>query len=994
MVAIAQRSFAGGEIAPALYARTDLVRYATGLRTCRNFIVQRHGGATNRPGLVFINEAKDSTVACRLIPFVLDATDVADTYVLELGNGYIRFYQDGGRLTVSGVTAWANATTYVVGDLVSRSGTNYYCISAHTSATATDRPGDGSAWQTRWYALTGSVYEIPTPYTTADLAAINFVQSGDVITLVHPGYAPRELRRTAHTTWTLTAITFGPSIAAPTNVAATGGSAGARRYWAVTAIKEGTLEESLAGLFDDVDTVPSSGTPASISWNQVAGAISYNVYRSNDGLTYGLINSAGGNPIATEDTSWTDQNESATSSVDGVWASAAGQCRNPLASISATNRAYDGKYIIRGRYTLTGNGPGVTRGSADVYYSRDGEARVFAGQTEIFEVVGATISGPTAFELTIDVPDNGYATLQIDIVPSVLPSSAGTNATMNVSTGSSPDNAVAWYSGATGFTDEGDTPDYSQGPPSHPAVFAAPGDYPSSVGYFQERLFLGGSLNEPEKTRGSRIGSYKSFAVSTPLQADDAIAWSVLGRRVNAVRHLIDLGKLVVFGTGAAHVVDGDDAGTLRPDAINPKKAAANGCGTVAPVEVDDSAIFLQGRGRQIRDLKPVPNTDSYAGTDLTIMAAHLFEGRTIVDMAYQEDPNSVIWCVRSDGVLLGLTYIKDQAIWGWHRHDTQGTIENVCVVPEGDEDAVYVVVKRTIDGATVRYIERMASRYVADIVDAIFMDAALSYDGWHTGVTTMQLSGGTDYLSTEQLTLTASSATFSSGDVGNAVFLEDADGNLVRLTIEAFTSSTVVSVRSDRTVSAALRAAIGNGNGRWALAVDSVSGLDHLEGEAVAVLGDGYVESSPNNTVEHPTPLTVSGGAITLSRPYAVIHVGLPYLADLETLDLDSPGPRSVKDKKQLVNQVIAFVKETRGLWAGRPDKVTTAAPLNGLQPPRDRSQERANETYDTPPAIITDAITVSIDNNWNNNGRVLYRQPDPLPATILSAAAVGYIA
>jgi hypothetical protein len=276
---------------------------------------------------------------------------------------------------------------------------------------------------------------------------------------------------------------------------------------------------------------------------------------------------------------------------------------------------------------------------------------------------------------------------------------------------------------------------------------------------------------------------------------------------------------------------------------------------------------------------------------------------------------------------------------------------------------------------------------------DAFFVDGGLTYDGWHTGVTTMQLSGGTDYTSLEELTLTASAGTFGVGDVGNAVFLEDADGNPVQLTILSRTSSTIVTVRSDRTVSAALRAAIGNGNGRWALAVDEVTGLTHLEGQEVAVLADGYVVSSPYNTVDHPAVLAVSGGAVTLDRPYAQIHVGLPYLADLETLDLDSPGGRTVKDRKQLVNQVVAFVRSSRGLWAGRPDKVTDDEPLAGLQAVRDRSQERTTETYDTPPALVTDAVIVNIDGNWNNNGRVLYRQPDPLPLTILSAAAVGYL-
>jgi hypothetical protein len=179
---------------------------------------------------------------------------------------------------------------------------------------------------------------------------------------------------------------------------------------------------------------------------------------------------------------------------------------------------------------------------------------------------------------------------------------------------------------------------------------------------------------------------------------------------------MLDLGgKLVVFGSGTEMTVDGDDAGILRPDAVNPRKLSANGCNELAPIEIDDSAIYVQGRGTLVRDLKPI-GLDGYQGTDLTIYAAHLFSGYSLVDWDYAQNPHSVVWVVRSDGVMLGLTYLREQAVWGWHRHDTDGVIENVCVIPEGAEDAVYCVVRRTIGGATVRYVERMASRYFTDV--------------------------------------------------------------------------------------------------------------------------------------------------------------------------------------------------------------------------------------------------------------------------------------
>ena len=121
MSSISQKSFAGGEISPSLYARTDIEKYISAVRTCRNNIVMRHGGTQNRSGLYFINEVKDSSKVVRLIPFIFNA---AQTYVLEFGNTYMRVIRDSAYVEVSGVDAWLIGTTYVIGDLVVDVGVN------------------------------------------------------------------------------------------------------------------------------------------------------------------------------------------------------------------------------------------------------------------------------------------------------------------------------------------------------------------------------------------------------------------------------------------------------------------------------------------------------------------------------------------------------------------------------------------------------------------------------------------------------------------------------------------------------------------------------------------------------------------------------------------------------------------------------------------------------------------------------------------------------
>jgi hypothetical protein len=345
--------------------------------------------------------------------------------------------------------------------------------------------------------------------------------------------------------------------------------------------------------------------------------------------------------------------------------------------------------------------------------------------------------------------------------------------------------------------------------------------------------------------------------------------------------------------------------------------------------------------------------------------------------------------------VLLGLTDLREQAIWGWHRHTTDGTFENVCVLPEGTEDAIYVVVKRTINGATKRYVERFTPRAFTDVEDVALMDASLSYDGWAAvGTRTVTLTGGVTWDQTEQVTATASSGIFAASNIGDAIVLL-VGGALVRCVIEGYTSSTVVTVRADRPVPVAMQAvAIGNGSGEWALAVASVSGLSHLEGKSVTVLADGFVAASPNNidangVLTYPETI-VTGGEIAFTRAYAVIHVGLPYVADFVPLERDAID-QTVRDHESLQGKCAIRVKDSRGIWIGPADKPTTALPLKGLQ----QYKARDLEGYDDPPALITRRIEVSFDARWDKEdefGPFLIRQVDPLPLSILSIAPIGY--
>lgn len=861
MSTLSQRSFAGGELAPALYARADAAKYQSGARTLRNHLVMRHGGATSRPGSLFVGEVRYSDLGVRLIKFVFNADQ---TYVLEFGDNYMRVIHNGAYVVVNvksitGISA-ANpgvvtsaAHGYSNGDelyiagvqgLTGFNGYNYRVANA-TANTYTLTYLDGTPVNTTSmgaYTSGGTTYEIYTIYSPFEqyaLRTVKYVQSADVITFTHPDVQPYELRRTNHDAWTFTPITFTPSISAPNSVSIGGPAGTVYNEYVVTAVNSDTGEESLGSSPVGANkAAPTTSAPVTIDWPDVAGATEYNVYKGANGV-YGFIGVAG----------------------------------------------------------------------------------------------------------------------------------------------------------VSGFSDTGLTPDTTDTPPRSVNPFVGDGNFPSTVAYIQQRLMFGNTDNDPEKVWGSRTGRFKNFTTSSPLQADDAVSFTLAGRQVNSIRHLLDLGNLLVFTASGEWGILGDEAGIIRPTDINPKQYTYNGASELSPLVLNGTALYVQARGSAVRDLGFEASADGYRGSDLTIFSAHMFDGFELVAWDYQQIPHSVVWVVRDDGVLLGLTYVREHEVWAWHRHDFGGTfdedgvyqgpsyVEDVCAIPEGREDTLYVVVRREIDGRTVRYIERLSTRQVDDIKDYVGMDSALKYDGRNTDPDlTMTLSGGTTWDYLETVTLTASASTFTSGDVGNSIHLTGSDGTLIRFTITSYTSGTVVAGKPNKTIPVAMRSVAMS---EWARAVDVLSGLQHLEGQQVSVLGDGMVIASPHNP-SYQT-VTVTGGQITLDTTYSVIIAGLPFVSDIETLDVESVQAETLADKKMIVSQVTVWVDKSRGIWAG-PN-----APEGNALTGMDELKIRATEGYDEPIALATGKVTVKFDSSWNSNGRVFIRQVDPVPLTVLAVAPKG---
>jgi len=278
-------------------------------------------------------------------------------------------------------------------------------------------------------------------------------------------------------------------------------------------------------------------------------------------------------------------------------------------------------------------------------------------------------------------------------------------------------------------------------------VWSTTTGFPAASTFHQNRLSFGGGVDTPQRVDISRTGDFENMAptdVDGTVAADHAMTNTLSADQVNNIVWMSDDEKGLLAGTvGGEWIIRPSDAGALlTPANIQSKRSTAYGSANIAPIRAGRALLFVQRSKLKIRELAYLFEDDGFKAPDLTLVAEHIT--RTgIVEMAYQSEPQSVVWCVLTNGTLIGLTYDRDQSVVGWHRHIvggvsdsagvTQAKIESVAVIPNaaGDADEVYIVVNRYINGATVRYIEYLKPFWVEtnDQEDAFFVDSGLTLD-------------------------------------------------------------------------------------------------------------------------------------------------------------------------------------------------------------------------------------------------------------------------
>jgi hypothetical protein len=484
--------------------------------------------------------------------------------------------------------------------------------------------------------------------------------------------------------------------------------------------------------------------------------------------------------------------------------------------------------------------------------------------------------------------------------------------------------------------------------------------YPSCVTFYEQRLVFAGTEHQPQTLFFSKSGDYENMddAYHGTIADDDAIIYTIASNQVNAIRFLSATRTLIVGTVGGEFSVSGggtDDP--VSPTNILIKKQSNHGCANIDAIPVGNVTLFLQRAKRKIRELAYNFDVDGYVAPDMTILAEHISESG-IKSMSYQQEPNQLIWCVREDGRLVCLTYQREQQVVAWHQHIFGGAFgtgiavcESIATIPTDDKEyQSWVIIKRTINGVTRRYVEYI-NQFDFDETDNTnfnFLDSQLSYSG---ATTTLNTTVNTSVTS---IILTSATSFTTTGTV-------KIDNELITYT-GISTNTLTGCTRGTNSTTAATHTA----GATVSQVVNSVTGLEHLEGQSVSVLANGAT---------HPEK-TVASGAISLSRFVNKVKVGLPYTSILQTMRIDAGAQNGTSQAKtKRIYNITVRLYESVGVEVG-PD-------LNNMEAIPFRSSATL---MDKAIPVYTGDKEIEFRGNYESDGFIFVRQTQPLPLTVLS--------
>jgi len=433
--------------------------------------------------------------------------------------------------------------------------------------------------------------------------------------------------------------------------------------------------------------------------------------------------------------------------------------------------------------------------------------------------------------------------------------------------------------------------------------------YASCSTFFEQRLFAANTTNQPQTFWASQTGDFENMAPDSPntdgttwagtVEDDDGLDFTLSADDVNAILWLSAGEDSLSIGTTGGEWVPSSTGSVITPTDVTVRLQTTHGSAAVQPVRVDNIALFVQRARRKVREFGFSFEVDGFQALDMTRLAAHIGRGG-ITEMAFAEEPDSIVYGLRSDGVLLSMTYRREEDVVGWGRHILGGAfsggdpvVESLAVIPGADgagqtqdsseRDELWVIVKRTINGSTKRYIEMKERDFETgdDQADAYYADSLLTYDG---------------------------------------------------------------------------------------AATDTITGLDHLEGQVVKVWADGGIQDDK----------TVASGSITLDAEAEVVQVGLGYTHRLKTLRIEGGNPAGTAVGKTKRIGGVTFVLLNTHTFSYGPDEAHLIQ----------KDFRVVSDVMDAAAPLFTGESYVAFDGPWDTDSRIVIESDAPAPFLLLALA------
>jgi hypothetical protein len=737
-----QSAFTGGEISAEVANRVDLDKYQFAVLQARNCLVKPHGPIYRRPGMMYVSRTKYNDKKSIAVAF--NGTDNND-YLLEIGDKYIRVFRKGEYLGVEIITPFTEDTLqdlrfiqsadtmfiasgkYPVKQLARYSDTDWrFSDFEIMDMYFNEREDFANEYKEYKTAGTYSFKPAISGEYRVELAGAGGGGNGGMLKenvfmpLIYGGAGGRgelvsqRVTLDSSTTYSITVGTGGKkgiSYLQPdgdgnsTLVFVNGEDGGASTGFSITArggggaTKQNGISYGNGGLGGRKGSRKVSPGDGADGWVKIS-------YKGNTELTPSGI--AGEITLTSNKETFTSERKGAKLKL-----------RQEIAAktVSASNATTENVKVGTNWKVIS---HGTWSGKLTIEKSNDGESWKKYREYTSKDDYNPSESGSVTEEMWLRaVCSVTSGTCNVDLT--AMPYTA--EGVVTITECVSGTQAKAHVDKELANTDK--TSNFSWG------AWSEEFGYPQTLCFFQDRLCFGGTKRQPYVVWMSRTGDYSNFSVekaSGTVTNDSAIAASFISRKQFKILHLIASTDLVVLTVGNEWTVSGSD--TVTPAKINPKMQATRGCSKTEPLMIGNRIVFVQGRGSTVRDMAYSYETDSYDGNDLTLLAKHIVDGCEIIDSCYKQEPDSTLYFVRSDGTVACLAYILDQKVYAWSTIETDGEIEAIAALQEGEQDVIYAIVKRTINGVTVRNIEYFRNNPTrsAEPHDYVMLDAAVEF--------------------------------------------------------------------------------------------------------------------------------------------------------------------------------------------------------------------------------------------------------------------------